>query len=675
MISQHQAPRSFGIHTRGTRLLTGSWLLAICLGLLCTTSVHAWKPINTQTGATVRWPHQPIHWFYNHNGFTQGDQNTILSVFQAAFQKWEQAGGCTGIKFQYSGTTTRTWNSQDQRNVLIWNNGIPSSVHPTALALTVPLYSNDGVYLDSDIIFNAQYQWSLQPTGQQFDVLGTSTHEIGHFIGLDHTNVTGATMYPTAQPGLCPCRTLKQDDISGVCTLYPGSNTTAPKRQVGQPCSQSNTCDTGLICMTYQQGAASGVCHKTCPNGTCLSGEKCYSFSNGQSACICQNDGECGNGNSCQNYFCTGPAKQPEGTKELGESCDNNNLCKTGLLCVQVQQNVNTGICLNSCPNDTCATGEKCYPLQNGTKACACLNNDDCSGGKTCTGFRCAASTNQGGKEGEPCDAQGLCQTGLQCVRDQNSTQTLCVRPCAADTDCVNQYQCHQQFKVCVPPQPAGTRERGQDCDPQNPCKTGLQCILLQQNSSTGVCFPSCQGSCADGEKCVPLQNGTSICVCLQNNECPTGKVCQQYRCVDGATCSQDSQCTNGLKCIQGKCTTPTATGCTTNAECPPGSECQNGACVTLPPPTTSCTPACSVGFACVNGSCIFKNECRSDNDCGSNETCTNQTCQLKPTTKPPVTQPPSTQTGCCQSTPTPQPNPIWIVTLIALFLIRQRRS
>jgi hypothetical protein len=46
-------------------------------------------------------------------------------------------------------------------------------------------------------------------------------HEIGHLLGLDHTTLLSATMFPTLTAGTAYARVLSTDDISGVSTIYP----------------------------------------------------------------------------------------------------------------------------------------------------------------------------------------------------------------------------------------------------------------------------------------------------------------------------------------------------------------------------------------------------------------------------------------------------------------------
>ena len=44
-------------------------------------------------------------------------------------------------------------------------------------------------------------------------------HEIGHSLGLEHTNVRGAIMFPSYE-GYRPNLDLAEDDIAGIQTLY-----------------------------------------------------------------------------------------------------------------------------------------------------------------------------------------------------------------------------------------------------------------------------------------------------------------------------------------------------------------------------------------------------------------------------------------------------------------------
>lgn len=54
----------------------------------------------------------------------------------------------------------------------------------------------------------------------EYDVDGIMVHEVGHVIGLGHSTVTGATMYPSVSSCNFNNRTLESDDVAGKNALY-----------------------------------------------------------------------------------------------------------------------------------------------------------------------------------------------------------------------------------------------------------------------------------------------------------------------------------------------------------------------------------------------------------------------------------------------------------------------
>jgi MYXO-CTERM domain-containing protein len=76
----------------------------------------------------------------------------------------------------------------------------------------------------------------------RMDVQNTVTHEAGHTLGLDHSLDPNATMYASAPFGETSKRDLGNDDIQGVCAIYPRgqqSVTCAPQQNPGGGCGCS----------------------------------------------------------------------------------------------------------------------------------------------------------------------------------------------------------------------------------------------------------------------------------------------------------------------------------------------------------------------------------------------------------------------------------------------------
>ena len=81
---------------------------------------------------------------------------------------------------------------------------------------------------DADMVTNTtNHLWTSQgedPGGvgclDEFYVEGVMVHEIGHALGLGHTGVSGATMYPTVSACNNGPATIETDDRSGIKALY-----------------------------------------------------------------------------------------------------------------------------------------------------------------------------------------------------------------------------------------------------------------------------------------------------------------------------------------------------------------------------------------------------------------------------------------------------------------------
>jgi hypothetical protein len=134
------------------------------------------------------------------------------------------------------------------------------------LALTTLIFNADnGEIYDADIEVNtfqsppapeAPVQWVTSgdggdSEGRGIDFPSVITHEIGHFLGLSHSNAFGSTMQPSYQPGDSSLASIEQDDVDGVCSALP------PNRE-----TTSDTCDPRHG-FTTACALAENTCHVT----------------------------------------------------------------------------------------------------------------------------------------------------------------------------------------------------------------------------------------------------------------------------------------------------------------------------------------------------------------------------------------------------------------------------
>jgi len=69
---------------------------------------------------------------------------------------------------------------------------------------------------------DSEHQWVIGSVVNGFDVETIALHEIGHILGLQHSNVSGSVMFPTVSSNSTK-RALTADDLSGIRELYPTS--------------------------------------------------------------------------------------------------------------------------------------------------------------------------------------------------------------------------------------------------------------------------------------------------------------------------------------------------------------------------------------------------------------------------------------------------------------------
>ncbi|KAJ9704292.1 hypothetical protein PVL29_002720 [Vitis rotundifolia] len=73
-------------------------------------------------------------------------------------------------------------------------------------------------YTDATIIFDETDPWTVGAVPGSFDLESIATHEIGHILGLDHSQFEEALMYAYIGDGIT--KRIAQDDIDGITSRY-----------------------------------------------------------------------------------------------------------------------------------------------------------------------------------------------------------------------------------------------------------------------------------------------------------------------------------------------------------------------------------------------------------------------------------------------------------------------
>ena len=182
---------------------------------------------------TLKWRSDTIRYVLNATGSDDMQPAAAFGIIREAFATWSRVP-TSRLEFQDDGVDAgATANRRDRRNVVIFDEtGRTLSAPAGSGIIAVTRLNSDvltGAISDADIIYNDRdFTFAADPVGDQIDLLDVTTHEIGHFFGLNHTPLTGN---PALQPTMNPfysgspgeASSLAADDIAGISTMYPTS--------------------------------------------------------------------------------------------------------------------------------------------------------------------------------------------------------------------------------------------------------------------------------------------------------------------------------------------------------------------------------------------------------------------------------------------------------------------
>lgn len=159
-------------------------------------------------------------------------------IIDAAFATWPAStcadGGQPGISISNSGSSSCTEvrynaDSSNQNLIVFRDDGWPYNDAFSTLGLTTVTFNAEtGEIFDADMEINSsQRNLSIEDRvpANGFDLASVVTHEAGHFYGLAHATNAKATMFAAYKPGTDELRTLSEDDVDGLCAIYPDAQT------------------------------------------------------------------------------------------------------------------------------------------------------------------------------------------------------------------------------------------------------------------------------------------------------------------------------------------------------------------------------------------------------------------------------------------------------------------
>jgi len=143
-----------------------------------------------------------------------------LAAIEAALPVWEIPPA--GVRL--NGTVATTDVGADGINLITFadtpkNRDASKDASAVTVAWSVQQGSRPRTF-ETDIIFNPMSTLATDGRASAIDIQSTLTHELGHAIGLPHTPIVAATMFPFNNAGQTHQRTLSPDDVAAVRALY-----------------------------------------------------------------------------------------------------------------------------------------------------------------------------------------------------------------------------------------------------------------------------------------------------------------------------------------------------------------------------------------------------------------------------------------------------------------------
>ncbi|QRN94258.1 matrixin family metalloprotease [Archangium violaceum] len=251
--------------------MLASLLVSLALGQSSDPFVRSRVQQGNASSQCLFWTVPTIQWQFSSVGnpkSSEAQKQNEFAAIRRSFQSWQDIfEDCGNLRFQEGPLVDGERNKVGydpkgpNRNLVLFRSNkcvdvVPSGVRcdedtdcgntydcwdgdERTIALTLTTYDEkSGIIYDSDIQLNAAnfvfttvdsppYPICAQPISSNpgncvaTDVQNTMTHEIGHLIGLDHTQAPNSVMFPRAPVGETSKRIIDEGSRDFVCTTYP----------------------------------------------------------------------------------------------------------------------------------------------------------------------------------------------------------------------------------------------------------------------------------------------------------------------------------------------------------------------------------------------------------------------------------------------------------------------
>lgn len=219
MVTANDARRASGSGAKSTVIALASLILA--LGLVPPRPAAAYVVKRAPAGAVVHWETAHLDVFVGAppSGVTDA---AMRNAVRSGATAWSRPSAPLLVVASTRATAAYTPGRPgvDVRVLSPWP-------HPSGLlATTMTMYQEStGALLDADVLINPATRFAVVSAtsgANRWDVQSVVTHELGHVLGLDESDVRAATMWPIIAAGDIGPRSLAGDDRRGLDGIYDG---------------------------------------------------------------------------------------------------------------------------------------------------------------------------------------------------------------------------------------------------------------------------------------------------------------------------------------------------------------------------------------------------------------------------------------------------------------------
>jgi hypothetical protein len=182
--------------------------------LLSSVTALGWEVSETPNGDPLRFTTQPIHWRFDpHHGPHHLDPEAQRQAVERALAAWTnvEAAPLTFVA-DFEGPPQNV-------STVRWEEDWAGD--PDFLAVTSTYADATGQIAYFDLVLNGEVpNWTMDGDPDGMDLENTLVHEVGHGLGLAHSDLEEATMYFQTLPGDIAKRDLHADDEEAIAYLY-----------------------------------------------------------------------------------------------------------------------------------------------------------------------------------------------------------------------------------------------------------------------------------------------------------------------------------------------------------------------------------------------------------------------------------------------------------------------